>query len=119
MKYLKDSFQKYALSHKGSIVGSFFDPATLNFDENIEINYSKLSADFTASPHYHAKTKTWVLVLKGEMKFRVFKEEIIVKAGEFLIFEKEVPEEVLSVEESTEVITIHAPSIKGGDKVQP
>lgn len=112
MRYLKTSFH-----NKRYFTGSFSDPSQLSFDRNIEINHAVLPNDFSAPRHYHAQSKTWVLVLKGAMHFKIDDQAVTVAAGEVLIFEKGVWEEVVSVEPGTESITIHSPSIQGGDKV--
>lgn len=116
MKFLKGKTADYA-DTKGYITGAFFPEDTLNYSQDIEINYSKLSDDFSASNHLHSKSKTWVIVTKGKMYFRIDGTDIEVGQGEFVIFEANVSEEVVRVEPGTESITIHSPSIKGGDKV--
>jgi len=115
-KFLVRKLDECHKSHKGYIGGAMFDDS-LQHDQQIEINHNILPDSFTAPSHYHSRSKTWVIVLKGAMHFKIEDENIVVNQGEFLIFDKNVKEEVVRVEPGTESITIHAPSIKGGDKV--
>ena len=115
--YIKKSLSEYTSDKKGYITGSFFPAEMLEYDTSIEINYSDLPDSFSAAPHCHAKSKTWVIVMKGKMYFKINGEEVEVGAGEFLIFEAGVPEEVVRVDPGTGSFTIHSPSIPGGDKV--
>ncbi len=117
MSYLKSSFNQALQHHKGYLSAAFLDPSSLGFDQDVEINYNHFTEPFSAPRHYHAKSKTWVLVLSGAMQFVVDSEAVSVSAGEYLIFDKGVTEEVTSVELGTTALTIHSPSIKGGDKV--
>lgn len=114
MNFLKGNVNQY---HRGIFSGNSFSKDSLNYDESLDINYSKLSDGFTAPKHLHSQTKTWVIVIKGKMYFRIDNQDVEIGAGEFLIFPKGIVEEVLKVDPGTEVITIHSPSVEGGDKV--
>ncbi|MDA1079896.1 MAG: cupin domain-containing protein [bacterium] len=82
----------------------------------MEISYSKLEEGFTAAPHIHTQSKTVVIILSGGMTFSLDGELVEVDQGEYVVFEKGVVEAVVSVKPNTENLTIHAPSIVGGDK---
>lgn len=115
-KYLKGSLDQYAGERRGYITGSFFPEMELEHDTSIEINYANLPKSFTAPAHYHAHSKSWVIVTKGKMYFKVNGQAVEVGAGQFLILEAGVHEEVTRVDPGTSTFTIHTPSIPGGDK---
>jgi quercetin dioxygenase-like cupin family protein len=115
-KYLKGRLDKYAVERKGYITGSFFPNTELEHDTSIEINYANLPESFTAPAHYHAQSKSWIIVTKGKMYFKINNQAVEVGAGEFLIFGAGVHEEVTRVDPGTSSFTIHSPSIPGGDK---
>lgn len=112
------TFEKHTFieSNKHALIGSFIDPDSIKNDPNVEIIFSKLEPGFRALPHIHTQTKTVVIILKGGMTFSLDGEVVTVKEGEYLIFDKGVVEEVISVEPNTQNLTIHTPSILGGDK---
>ena len=112
-KFEKHSFND---SNRHALIGTFIDEASIRCDSNVEIVFSKLEPQFHASPHIHTKTKTVVIVLKGGMTFSIDDETVEVGEGEYIIFDKGSVEEVISVAENTQNLTIHAPSILGGDK---
>lgn len=116
MEYLKGKFTDYQKETKGYISGAFLPKDSLNHDDRVEINVSKLPEGFTAPKHLHQHMKTWVLVVKGKMYFKINDQPVVIAVGEFIIFEHGTPEEVEKVDPGTECITIHAPSIVGGDK---
>lgn len=116
MTYLKGSFKDYEKERKGYISGTFFPEDSPNYEERIEINFKQLPDDFSAPRHLHKIMKTWVIVTKGKMYFNIDDESVEVGAGEFLMFDAGTPEEVVKVDPGTEVINIHVPSAKGGDK---
>jgi len=101
---------------KTGIIGSFIEKSSIRNDSKVEICFSKLGSDFKALPHIHTKTKTIVIILKGEMTFSINNETVIVGEGEYIIFDKGSIEEVVSVKPNTQNLTIHTPSILGGDK---
>jgi quercetin dioxygenase-like cupin family protein len=112
-KFEKNNFVE---SDKHGIIGSFIEASSIRNDSNVEISFSKLEPGFTAAPHIHTQTKTVVIILKGGMTFSIDSEIVKVTQGEYIIFEKGCVEEVISVEPNTQNLTIHAPSILGGDK---
>ena len=97
-------------------MGSFLEISSIRNEQNVEIIFGKLEPGFYAAPHIHTQTKTLVIVLKGGMTFSLDSEVVEVNAGEYLVFNKGVVEEVTSVKSGTENLTIHTPSIIGGDK---
>lgn len=101
---------------KHALIGSFLENSSIRFDTNVEIVFGKLQPGFKAPPHIHTKTKTVVIVIKGGMTFSIDSEIVNVKQGEYIIFEKGSVEEVISVEPDTQNLTVHTPSILGGDK---
>ena len=117
MNFITGKISHYRGKHNGNITGASFPRDSLNHDINLEINYSKLPGDFKAPKHLHSKTKTLVIVTRGKMFFNVDGQKVELGAGDFLIFPKNIAEEVIKVEPGTESITIHAPSIQGGDKI--
>lgn len=116
-KYLKAKINDYAGEKGGFITASFFPEGAIEHSNSIEINYSDLPDSFSAPPHYHSHSKTWVVVTKGKMYFKIAGDLLEVGVGEFIIFEAGVEEEVLKVDPGTGSFTIHSPSIPGGDKV--
>lgn len=115
-KFFKSTIEDYEKT-KGTFVGANFPETNPEYDAHIDINFSKLPDDFTAAEHYHAQSKTWVIVTKGKMYFVLDGQRVAVGSGEFVVFEAGVREEVLKVDPGTESFTIHSPSIPGGDKV--
>jgi quercetin dioxygenase-like cupin family protein len=111
-------FEKHSFSNtdKHGLIGSFLDENSIRNDSNVEISYSKLEPGFTAAPHIHTQTKTIVIILSGGMTFSLDGELVEVDQGEYIVFEKGVVEAVVAVKLNTENLTIHAPSIVGGDK---
>lgn len=103
-------------NNKHALIGSFIEENSVRSDLNVEIFFSKLEPGFHASPHIHTQTKTVVIILKGGMTFSIDGETIKVQEGEYIVFDKGSVEEVLSVEPNTQNLTIHAPSVVGGDK---
>lgn len=101
---------------KHPLIGSFIEDSTLRRDSNVEIVFGKLEPGFTAAPHIHTQTKTVVIILKGGMTFSIDGEIVEVHEGEYIVFDKGSVEEVLSVKPETQNLTIHTPSILGGDK---
>ncbi len=111
-------FEKHSFieSDKHALIGSFIEESSIRHDSNAEIVFGKLEPGFRAAPHIHTKTKTVVIVLKGGMTFSIDGETVEVKEGEYIVFDKGLVEEVISVEPNTQNFTIHAPSVLGGDK---
>jgi quercetin dioxygenase-like cupin family protein len=111
-------FEKYSFtsSDKHGLLGSFITEDSIRHDCNVEIAFSKLEAGFQASPHIHTQSKTVVIVLKGGMTFSIDGVIVEVRAGEYIIFDKGSVEAVIAVEPETQNLTIHTPSIVGGDK---
>ena len=101
---------------KHALIGSFIEESSIRCDSNVEIVFSKLNSKFCVSPHIHIQTKTIVVILKGGMVFSIDGENIQVREGEYIVFDKGLIEEVISVEKNTQNLTIHAPSVLGGDK---
>lgn len=114
-KFEKHSFIE---NNKHAIIGSFIEQSSIRCDSNVEIVFDTLQPGFTAPPHIHTKTKTIVIVLSGGMTFSIENEIVKVQKGEYIIFDKGLVEEVVSVEPNTQNLTIHTPSIIGGDKKQ-
>lgn len=112
-KFEKNNFVD---SSKHSLIGSFLETSSVRNDKNVEIIFSELESGFTASPHIHTQSKTLVIVLKGGMTFSIDGERVEVTEGEYIIFDKGCVEEVIAVEQNTQNLTIHTPSIPGGDK---
>jgi quercetin dioxygenase-like cupin family protein len=112
------NFEKHNFieAEKHAIIGSFLEENSIRNDSNVEIVFSKLENGFHASPHIHTQTKTVVIVLKGGMTFSIDGEVVEVQEGEYIVFDKGLVEEVVSVKPNTQNLTIHAPSILGGDK---
>ena len=108
--------QRFIQSDKHALIGSFLEDSSIRCDTNVEIVFGKLEPSFSASPHIHTQTKTVVIVLKGGMTFSIDSEIVKVQQGEYIVFDKGSVEEVVSVEPGTQNLTIHAPSILGGDK---
>lgn len=112
------NFEKHQFSAANThgLIGSFIDAKSVRHDTNVEIAFSQLEPGFSAAPHIHTETKTVVIVLAGSMTFALNGEHIKVEAGEYIVFQKGVTEEVISVEANTQNLTIHTPSVQGGDK---
>jgi len=115
------TFEKHSFNteDKHGLIGSFIDKFSVRNDEHVEISFAKLEPGFSAAPHIHTQTKTLVIVLSGGMTFSIDGEVVEISAGEYLVFAKGAVEEVISVKPNTQNLTIHAPSIPGGDKVTP
>jgi len=111
-------FEKNTFSQdlKHGLIGSFVDGTSLRNDQNVEISFSKLESGFNASPHIHTQSKTLVIVLTGGMTFSIDGEIVEVDGGEYIIFDKGSVEQVVSVKPHTQNLTLHTPSILGGDK---
>ena len=86
MSYIKGNVTEQRKSNHGSLTGCFFEKDSLKYDEAIEINYSALPSGFSAPKHLHRQSKTWVIVTKGKMTFKLDNQVVEVKAGEFIIF---------------------------------
>lgn len=112
-KFEKHSFVE---SDKHALIGSFIEEPSVRCDSNVEIVFGKLEPGFRALPHIHTQTKTVVIILKGGMTFSIDNEVVVVREGEYIVFDKGSVEEVISVESNTQNLTIHTPSILGGDK---
>jgi quercetin dioxygenase-like cupin family protein len=112
-KFEKHSF---AESDKHALIGSFIEESSIRCDSNVEIVFGKLEPGFRASPHIHTQTKTIVIILKGGMTFLIDSETVKVQQGEYIVFDKGSVEEVVFVEPETQNLTIHTPSVLGGDK---
>jgi len=117
MSYIKGNVTEQQKSNHGSLTGCFFEKDSLKYDQAVEINFSALPTGFSAPKHLHSKSKTWVIVVKGKMTFKLDNQIVEVNGGEFIIFPAGTPEEVVSVDPETENITLHSPCIPGGDKV--
>lgn len=111
-------FEKHTFiySDKHALIGSFIDTSSVRHDSKVEIVFGKLETGFYASQHIHTGSKTIVIVLKGGMTFSIDGEVVEVKDGEYIVFDKGSVEEVISVQPDTQNLTIHTPSILGGDK---
>lgn len=114
-KYILGKIGDDEINKKGFISGALFPKNSLLHDTSIEINYSRLPDDFKAVPHYHSKSKTWVIVIRGKMYFKIADNSIALSEGEFIVFPAGVHEEVIKVDPSTEAIIIHSPSFPQGD----
>jgi len=101
---------------KHALIGSFIEKSSIRCDSNVEIVFGKLEPGFRASPHIHTQTKTIVIILKGGMTFSIDGKTVEVREGEYIVFDKGSVEEVISVEANTQNLTIHTPSVLGGDK---
>ena len=110
--YFKSNFNQ---ENKHNLLGANNQEGELNNDNLAEVTFGRMRAGFVVGPHIHTQTKTLVIVLKGEMVFKISGEEVAVREGEYIIFSKGIMEEVIRVVEGTENLTIHTPSIKGGD----
>ena len=112
------NFEKHSFNRETQhgLIGSFIEAASIRNDQNVEISFSKLAPDFHAAPHIHTQSKTIVIVLSGAMTFSINSEVVEVQAGEYIVFDKGAVEEVVSVQPNTQNLTIHTPSIPGGDK---
>jgi quercetin dioxygenase-like cupin family protein len=117
-KYIFGKIGDEKINKKGFISGALFPEDSLLHDKSIEINYSNLPDDFKAASHYHSKSKTWVIVVKGKMYFRIDEKPIEVNKGEFIVFSAGTHEEVVKVDPETETIVIHSPSFPKGDAVK-
>jgi quercetin dioxygenase-like cupin family protein len=117
-KYILGKIGDEVINKKGYISGALFPEDSLLHDKSIEINYSSLPDDFKAAGHYHSKSKTWVIVIKGKMYFKIDEDPIEVNKGEFIVFSAGTYEEVIRVDPGTEVIVIHSPSFPNGDAVK-
>ncbi len=111
-------FEKHTFieSDKHALIGSFVEESSLKHDLNVEIVFAKLEEGFHALPHIHTQSKTVVIVLKGAMTFSIDGEIVEVGENEYIVFDKGSVEEVISVKPNTQNLTIHTPSIFGGDK---
>lgn len=103
-------------SDKHALIGSFIEESSIRCDSNVEIFFGRLERGFHAAPHIHTLAKTVVIVLKGGMTFSIDGETVQVKEGEYIVFDKGLVEEVISVEQNTQNLTIHAPSVLGGER---
>lgn len=112
------NFEKHQfnLENKHGLIGSFIDPSSIRNSQDFEIAFSKLEPGFTAPPHIHTLSKTMVIILSGGMTFSIDREKVEVNEGEYIVFDKGAIEEVVSVKTHTQNLTIHSPSIVGGDK---
>lgn len=111
-KYLHASFTN---SDKQVLLSANNQLGTLSHDELADIAFSRFDEEAHFPVHIHTQTKTLVMVLKGKMVFKLDGEEISIKKGEYIVFEKGVVEEVVFVKVGTESLTIHTPSVVGGD----
>lgn len=116
-KFSKGTIAQRQQESKGYLAGIFLPETELEHDDKLEMKYEKFTSSISAAPHIHTKSKTWVIVIKGQMVFKLDGEVFEINGGEYLIFESGVVEEVVSVQPGTESISLHAPSIVGGDKV--
>ncbi len=100
------------------ITGSFYPKDVLNHDNDLEIKVEFLKNNTVGEPHYHPRSKAWTIVLQGAMHLKVAKKQVEVKAGEYIIYEPGVIEELTGTDPDTIVVNIHKPSFPGGDKVE-
>lgn len=111
-------FEKHSfkLDSKHGLIGAFIEKSSIRNEDQVEISFSKLEPGFYAAPHIHTQSKTVVIILKGGMTFSIDGETVEINQGEYLVFDQGSVEEVISVKPNTENLTIHAPSVVGGDK---
>lgn len=103
--------------YMGWITGSFFPHDTFNYDKNIEVKVEFYGESASIVRHYHTKRKTWSIVLQGALNLNIEDNPITVKAGEFVIFEPGVTEELTSILPNSIAVHIHTPSVEV-DKVE-
>lgn len=81
-------------------------------NSEIEIKHEVLKPGITSSPHYHPRGLSIIVVVKGNLKFKVDGNETILRDGDFLFMRRGVKESLLEVFEPTTLISIHTPSVK-------
>ena len=111
-------FEKHSFNQESKhvLIGSFIESPSLRNDHNFEIAFSKLEPGFSAAAHIHTQSKTMVIILSGGMTLSIDGEKVEVNQGEYIVFDQGSVEEVISVKINTQNLTIHSPSIIGGDK---
>ena len=95
---------------KNWISGSFFSKESVSYDENVEIKVDYFNESTSFEKHYHKTRKTWTIVIAGGMHMIIDGKALHIKAGEFVIYEPGINEELLGTDPGTVTVSIHSPS---------
>jgi mannose-6-phosphate isomerase-like protein (cupin superfamily) len=116
-KYIHGKFSDYKNNH-GWITSAYFPEDLINHDKNLEIKVDHYPDSSSFPAHYHTQRKTWTLVLSGCMHMVIEGNNIDIHKGEFVIYEPEVSEQLISTDPDTTAVSLHSPSNKTDDKIE-
>ncbi len=108
-KYFVGKFDK-PNDYGGWFVGSFFDDKHPCKSDTLEVLYKEHKAGDICKPHYHQQKVELLIMLKGEARYFVNDNEVILKSGDFLFVDVN---NVISGEflKPSKIFAVHSPSI--------
>ena len=111
MKYKIDNIKNYS-GKRDWLCGHFFEEGDLSKTEALEVKVSTMKKGDFDKEHFHPQGTEIVVILKGELRYRLEGKEYIVSDGDFVILRNQVKEEVVEALKETTYIVARAPSIK-------
>ena len=110
MEYKIDNIKKFSESGDW-ICGQFLKDGLLNTDL-VEVKVSQMDPGFVEPEHIHPIGIDVVIILEGEVSYKIGGEVKCLTDGDFIFIKNPVPEAVVEVHRTTRYIVIRTPSVK-------
>jgi len=102
-----------AASKKGWLIGSFLKKNNPCFTEAVEVGWKELDTKTKIAKHIHKLATEITVIIKGSTTEIINGQQLVLKAGNYVIIHPFTPAETLHAEEGTIVLVIKTPSVPG------